>query len=378
VMLTRDGLKLLDFGIAKQREIAGHGAPAAPTQAAGTASATLEGTLIGTIQYMAPEQLEGRPVDARADIFAFGSLLFEMATGRQAFDATSTAGVVAAILTEPRPHAAGIDPGLPRQLDRIISTCVALKSEDRYQDARDLLRELRWCEKDLTEATSPGAPSAAPTNWLVHGSWAAALVVAVATVLWFSGRAARDNRVPPNPVPVIVLMDSPLPGRVYDHRTAKEGGTNADDVTDALRDLPVAIRKENTSAAWHREEQVVGENPDLIVSHLSCLLDARVGGEQTAVSEHLFDVAENRLVVFLAYVAARNPRTRFIIYSRSRFQIVGGEQQWVAIQEARLPVLRKRLHAFIVPGGTGASFRQPATGQLLRARVTDVLALTKQ
>ena len=74
-------------------------------------------------------------------------------------------------------------------------------------------------------------------------------------------------------------MDSPLPGRVYDPRTEAEGGTNADDVTDALRDLPVSISKENTSAVWHREEQVIGENPDLIVSHLSCLLDARVGLE---------------------------------------------------------------------------------------------------
>jgi hypothetical protein len=202
--------------------------------------------------------------------------------------------------------------------------------------------------------------------------------VAVAAVLWLSARAARDDGPPPNPSPIIVLMDSPLPGRVYDPRTEKEGGTNADDVTDALRDLPVAIRKENTSAAWHREEQVVGENPDLIVSHLSCLLDARVGGDQAAIAEHLFEVAENRLLLFLAYVAARNPRTRFIIYSRSRFQTKGGEREWVQIQEARLPILRNRLHAFIVPGGSGASLRQPATGQLLRARVTQVLGLLER
>jgi serine/threonine protein kinase len=377
VMLTRGGLKLLDFGIAKQREILGRGSPAAPTQAA-TASATLEGTLIGTVAYMAPEQLEGQPVDARTDIFAFGSLLFEMATGKQAFHGTSTAGVVAAILSEPRPQAAATEPSLPRMLDRIISACVALKPDDRYQDARDLRRELRWCEKDLSEPASPGTPSRGSTGWLVHGSWAAALLVAVAAVFWLSARAARDEGPPPNPSPVIVLMDSPLPGRVYDPRTEKEGGTNADDVTDALRDLPVAIRKENTSAAWHREEQVVGENPDLIVSHLSCLLDARVGGDQAAIAEHLFEVAENRLLLFLAYVAARNPRTRFIIYSRSRFQTKGGEREWVQIQEARLPILRNRLHAFIVPGGSDASFRQPATGQLLRARVTQVLGLLER
>jgi hypothetical protein len=141
----------------------------------------------------------------------------------------------------------------------------------------------------------------------------------------------------------------------------------------------VAIRKENTSAAWHREEQVVGENPDLIVSHLSCLLDARVGEGQPAVSEHLFDLAENRLLVFLAYVASRNPRTRFIVYSRSVFQTHGGEERWVAKQVARLPVLRNRLNAFIVPGGREkASFREPETAHLLRARVTQVLGLAPQ
>jgi hypothetical protein len=117
----------------------------------------------------------------------------------------------------------------------------------------------------------------------------------------------------------------------------------------------------------------------LIVSHLSCLLDARVGEGQPAVSNHLFDVAENRLIVFLAYVAARNPRTRFLVYSRSVFQTHGGEEQWVATQVARLPVLRDRLNAFIVPGGReAASFREPQTRQLLRARVTQILGLGLQ
>ena len=272
---------------------------------------------------MAPEQLEGQPADARTDIFAFGALLFEMATGKRAFHGTSTAAVVAAVMAEPRPHATDIDPSLPRILDRIISTCLALKPDDRYQDVRDLLRELRWCEEGSGRNGEPWLPVTSSDSLArprVVGGSAPRFCRRRRRVLWFSSRAARNDLLPPNPVPVIVLMDSPLPGRVYDPRTAAEGGTNADDVTDALRDLPVAIRKENTSAAWHREEQVVGENPDLIVSHLSCLFDARVGGDQTAVLEHLFDVAENRLLVFLAYVAARNPRTQFIIYSRSGFQ----------------------------------------------------------
>ena len=373
VMLTRSGPKLLDFGIAKKRDLLRNGSTSAEIDATGTSAATLEGTLIGTAPYMAPEQLEGRPVDARTDIFAFGSLLFEMATGKRAFHGTSTAALVAAILAESRPQASETHPGLPRILDRIISACLARNPDDRWQSAPDLLRELRWGSEDLKETASAAASGFA--TWRVHAAWAAALLAAVAG-LWLFPRAAPGDRLPPNLKPVIVLMDSPLPGRVYDRRTADEGGTNADDVTDALRGLPISISKENTSAFWHREEQVMGENPDLIVSHLSCLLDARVGVDQPAVADHLSELSYNRLLVFFAYVAARNPRTRFIIYSRSVFQRHGGEQQWVAIQEARLPVLRNRLHAFIVPGGQEhASFRQPETAQLLRARVTQVLGL---
>lgn len=379
VMLTRSGLKLLDFGIAKQAELPGP--DSTPSRdATRTAPPTIAGTLIGTLPHIAPEQLEAKHVDARTDIFASGSVLFEMATGRAAFTGASTAALVAAILADSRPVAATTDRSLPRGLNRIISACLARDPDDRCQHAGDLTRELRWANEDLT---GPAGPTKAPTvlrKWLVHALWAFALLAAVVTAIWVSPRAGPPEGLPaPNSVPVIVLMDSPLPGRVYDPRTFAEGGTNADDVTDALRDLRVAIRKENTSAAWHREEQVVGENPDLIVSHLSCLLDARVGDGQPAVSNHLFDVAENRLLVFLAYVAARNPRTRFIVYSRSVFQTHGGEEQWVATQVARLPVLRDRLNAFVVPGGhEAASFREPRTRELLRARVAQVLGLGSQ
>jgi hypothetical protein len=209
---------------------------------------------------------------------------------------------------------------------------------------------------------------------LIHGYWGAgvfALVAALTYVLATNG----ERSPPPNPQPVIVLMDSPLPGRVYDPQTAKEGGTNADDITDALRALPVAIRKENTSAVWHREEQVRLENPDLVISHLSCFVDERVGGDQPAIIEHLSDQAEFRLMLFFAYLAAGNPRTHFIVYSRRAFQRKGGEAVWLTNTEANLPILRGRLHPLTVPGGReGASFRQPATQELIRTRVTEVLA----
>jgi hypothetical protein len=146
-------------------------------------------------------------------------------------------------------------------------------------------------------------------------------------------------------------------------------------VTDVLRELPVAIRKENTSPEWHREEQVIAENPDVIVAHLSCLFDARIANPQDAAYEHLFRQAHERLLLFFAYVAARNPRTHFVIYSRTEFVRAGGEQPWIQEREARLPLLKGRLQAFTVPGRERATFRDPETGRLLRERVLGVLGL---
>jgi serine/threonine protein kinase len=145
VMLTRSGVKLVDFGIAKLHEPVHSGAPSRPEDDLTTTVATVKGTLIGTVPYMAPEQLEGRPVDDRTDIFSFGAVLFEMATGRPAFAGASTAALVAAILSESRPHLPDAA-GRSRALDRIISGCLARNPDDRWQHAADvlILRLLYW------------------------------------------------------------------------------------------------------------------------------------------------------------------------------------------------------------------------------------------
>jgi hypothetical protein len=294
-----------------------------------------------------------------------------MATGHRAFDGASPAAVVAAILSDTRPP---LSVRVPASLERIVSACLERDPMRRWQNASDLLLALRWAQADQAQGAAGAATTRRPHAG-VHMAWAAVMVLIAGLSWWLASRGA-PSVPPPNSVPVIVLMDSPLPGRVYDPRTAAAGGTNADDVTDVLRDLPVAIRKENTSAAWHREEQVVAENPDLVVSHLSCLFDARAAGDpEAATYEHMFRQAEERLLVFFGYVAARNPRTRFIVYSRTVFQQRGGEQAWVREHEARLTALRGRLDAFIVPGGSaGATFRDPETGRLLRERVSRMLA----
>jgi serine/threonine protein kinase len=372
IKITPAGVvKVLDFGLAKA---ASDVAPVDLTQSPTiTVGGTQEGVILGTAAYMSPEQARGRTADKRADVWAFGVVLYEMLTGRPAFEGESISDVLAKVI-EREPDWTALPAPTPPRLIELLRRCVRKDPKMRLQAIGDARIQIEELISGATEETATVVK--APTtyrSWRVHVAWASVLLAAVVTAIWLSARTVSENLPAPNAVPVIVLMDSPLPGRVYDPRTLAEGGTNADDVTDVLRDLGVAIRKENTSAAWHREEQVVGENPDLIVAHLSCLLDARVGEGQTAISEHLVDLAENRFIVFLAYVAARNPHTRFIVYSRSVFQTRGGEEQWVATQVARLPVLKDRLNAFTVPGGREkATFRDPQTAQLLRARVAQV------
>jgi hypothetical protein len=171
-------------------------------------------------------------------------------------------------------------------------------------------------------------------------------------------------------------MDSQLEGRVYDPRTFAAGGTNADDISDALSELPVVSYKENTSPMWHREEQVRQQNPDLIISHLSCFLDQRVSSER-AIRDHLFTTAHTRLSGFFGYLATVNPRTKFLVYSRGRLWNGRDGEKWTGEVIARFPQLQGRLFLTTIPGGEKASFRDPATTQLLRAQVSEILALSK-
>jgi Tol biopolymer transport system component len=143
VMLTKSGVKLLDFGLAKP--VAGAVGVASSGAATMTHSPlTTEGTLVGTFQYMAPEQLERQEADARSDVFALGCVLYEMVTGRRAFEGKSTAKVVAAIMTaEPAPLTA-LAPLAPAALERAVKKCLAKDPDERWQNAGDLASELRW------------------------------------------------------------------------------------------------------------------------------------------------------------------------------------------------------------------------------------------
>ena len=153
VMLTKSGAKLLDFGLAK--------VAASPVQPSALTSQptelpknlTQKGTILGTVQYMSPEQLEGKEADPRSDIFAFGAVLYEMATGRKAFEAKSQASLIAAILSSDPPPISTIQPMAPPALDRVVKTCLAKDPDERWQSAGDIARELKW----IAEGSAAGA-----------------------------------------------------------------------------------------------------------------------------------------------------------------------------------------------------------------------------
>ncbi len=143
VMLTEGGAKLLDFGLAKIKETPKASPSGAPITAAGL-SATAPGTILGTLQYMSPEQLEGKDADARSDIFAFGAVFYEMVTGKRAFEGKSQAHLIAAIIsTEPEPIAK-TQPSIPPAIDFLVERCLAKDPEQRLQTATDVLWKLRW------------------------------------------------------------------------------------------------------------------------------------------------------------------------------------------------------------------------------------------
>jgi len=188
VMLTKGGAKLLDFGLAKGGGVAsGTGLSMMPTTPAGL---TAQGTILGTFQYMAPEQLEGEQADARTDIFAFGAVLYEMLTGKKAFEGKSHASLISSIMSSRPAALSSLLPVVPPALDRIVQTCLAKDRNDRFQTAHDLLLQLRWtAEADATTAL----PAASRKRSGERAAWAIAafalLIAAAAVALLLIRRA---------------------------------------------------------------------------------------------------------------------------------------------------------------------------------------------
>ena len=189
IMLTRTGAKLLDFGLAKPRAT-----PVDPLTVMSTElkPITEQGTIIGTFQYMAPEQLEGREADARTDIFALGAVLYEAATGQRAFEGKSRASLIAAILDHEPPPISLARPLAPLSLDRVVRACLRKDPADRIQTAHDLALDLSWIRESSSTGEAAITPRGGRRRWLMP---ALAAVLAVAAVT-FAGLYLRSRSKP--------------------------------------------------------------------------------------------------------------------------------------------------------------------------------------
>ena len=192
VILTRSGAKLLDFGLAKLR----HDVPSVVMTATTTEQPlTGQGALPGTLQYMSPEQLEGRPADAQSDIFAFGAVLYEMITGRRAFEARSQASLVARILEADPPPLADAAGPVPPALEFVVRTCLAKSRHLRWHSIHDVLLELRWIEAEGAQATAAAPIADRPAG---RGVWyavsAGLLALLVTLVVLLLGPSAPEVR----------------------------------------------------------------------------------------------------------------------------------------------------------------------------------------
>ena len=210
IMLVKSGAKLLDFGLAKlQATDTPTNLSALPTE---QANLTAEGTILGTLQYMAPEQLEGKEADGRTDIFAFGAVVYEMAIGKKAFEGKSQASLIAAILKDDPPAMTELQPMTPPLFDRVVRRCLAKEPDERWQTAADLMAELKWVTEVGTQVGHSPAV-AAPAAWKRAIPWGIVAVLAVITAVmsWSDSPLRSPGSTTPRRVTIDLAEDVTLP-----------------------------------------------------------------------------------------------------------------------------------------------------------------------
>jgi len=249
VMLTKSGAKLMDFGLARGAGIPGTGGASGVTMAAPSQSPTMsrpltaEGRIVGTFQYMAPEQLEGKEADERTDLWALGCVLYEMATGKRAFEGKSQATLIASIIgSEPAPISQ-VAPMNPPALDRLVQACLAKESTERIQSAHDVKLQLSWISEGGSQAGAP-APGLAPAAPSRRGRERLAWGVAVAAVVLAAAAILVLNRPAPK-IPAVRASLQPPAGVFFSSTTQTP--------------LPLAISQDGTIVAFCARD---GEGPD--------------------------------------------------------------------------------------------------------------------
>ncbi len=254
VMITKPGAKLLDFGLAKLKAT-GSSDEAADLSALPTEQKPLtkEGSILGTFQYMAPEQLEGKEADARTDIFAFGSVLYEMVTGKRAFEGKSQASLIGAILKDDPKPLSEIQSMSPPTLDHVVKKCLAKDPENRWQTARDLHGELKWVAESGLEAGVSGLAAARPRR-RERLAWGLSILVAVLVTGITFWSVMRPGPRPPRPM---TRFSVTLPASDQPHLSGDSGiALSADG-----RDLLYSANRDGVTQLYRRSMDQLDASP---------------------------------------------------------------------------------------------------------------------
>ena len=239
VMLTKSGAKLVDFGLARAESLPGAGGTSETAMPTMNQPLTTRGTILGTFQYMAPEQLEGREADARTDIFTLGAVLHEMVTGQRAFAGGTQASLVAAIMNPHPPAVSTLQPLAPPGLDQVVRTCLAKDPEARWQTAHDVALQLKWLAEGGSLAGIPAPVSARRKNRerLAWAAFTLASIVALALAIGFVRRAPEPGRIVRFQITAsdgLTVVGSP--------RLSPDGGLLAFNATDTTGTTQIWIR----------------------------------------------------------------------------------------------------------------------------------------
>jgi hypothetical protein len=372
VMVRADGLvKVLDFGLAKLADAKRD--PGSPESASTRAiDMTRTGMILGSPPYMPPEQIGGQGANTRSDIWAFGAVLFEMLTGQAAFAGSDVSRVIADIVTR-EPRWESVPAETPPSIIRLLRRCLAKDPADRLRDIADARFEiedvLSASPRETTTLPLPprsglAGPGGRRTRLVVAGL--ALIAVAAGTAVGTRWWRESDERAPGagGRLPLVIMMDSPHPLRVYDKETLAANGTNADVISDILSDLPIRRQKETIGPGWHRDEEVKLFEPDLIVVHYS-------GFNAEAPP----DEPRERLKTLIKFFA--DTPTQFLIYSRNNTDVSTNANlaKLLADLYAQKPDLRQRIHGFGMNDHGPPRWINSASGAELKLVVKQLLQL---
>jgi len=325
IMLTKSGAKLLDFGLAKLRGNSSEAAPSLTSLPTERVSITAEGTILGTFQYMAPEQLEGREADARTDIFAFGAVVYEMATGKRAFNGKSQASLITAIMSADPQPISELQPMSPPALDRIVKRCLAKDPDERWQTAHDLMEELKWVAEAGSQAGA-AAPVAARRKIGERGWMIATVVLSLVAVLLavaYFGRApvempAAATRFlihPPEKTSFGGTFAVSPDGRRVVLPGTSEGKTQLwVHALDSLSAQPLAGTEEATAPFWSPDSRFIGffssgklKKIEAAGGPVQTLCDALVGSRGACSPDNVIIFAHNSDALYRVSAAGGAP-----------------------------------------------------------------------